>query len=275
MNSNLFARSPLFEQEGIPVFSNQDFYTKNYTNISADHVEQLGKSGVNPFMDEQLWKECENVTMNQVNKKIAPGQRILDVGVGLGRLLEGLPQNVYKFGMDITFHYLKEAQKKGVHCIFSRIEDMPFLDEQFDMVVCTDVLEHVFDLHLCVTQILRVLKKGGYLVIRVPYKENLQGYLLPSFPYEFAHVRTFEENGLRLMFEKIHHAEVMEWETCGIWDDPSRLKWGANIPLDSKYLQVAKYFINKFINRVKKNNLSYYRDMLQKTEIAMVIRKPK
>ena len=51
---------------------------------------------------------------------------------------------------------------------------MPYSDESFDVILCTDVLEHVIDLNLCVAKILSVLKKGGLLIIRVPNREDLQ-----------------------------------------------------------------------------------------------------
>jgi 2-polyprenyl-3-methyl-5-hydroxy-6-metoxy-1,4-benzoquinol methylase len=73
----------------------------------------------------------------------------------------------------------------------SRIEDMPYKKGHFDVVVTTDVLEHVFDLNLAVSKILSVVKNDGVIVVRVSYKENLEGYLHPNFPYDLVHLRSF------------------------------------------------------------------------------------
>src|SRR5262249_225855 len=42
-----------------------------------------------------------------------------------------------------------------------RAESLPLADASFDIVWCTDVLEHLTDLRIAITQITRVLKPGG------------------------------------------------------------------------------------------------------------------
>ena len=45
---------------------------------------------------------------------------------------------------------------------------LPFLDKQFDIVICTDVFEHIFKTEYLGTEIHRVLKDGGYAILNVP-----------------------------------------------------------------------------------------------------------
>jgi len=47
-------------------------------------------------------------------------------------------------------------------------EALPFRDEQFDFVICTQVLEYLPDPGLAVAEIKRVLRKGGALFLSVP-----------------------------------------------------------------------------------------------------------
>ncbi len=105
---------------------------------------------------------------------------------------------------------MKIAQSKGIDVAYAKLEDMPYQDGVFDMVMATDVLEHVLDLHAATTQMLRVLKPGGHLIIRVPYREDLEVYLRTDLPYEFIHLRNFDEHSLRLHFQKIFRCEVLE-----------------------------------------------------------------
>ncbi len=48
------------------------------------------------------------------------------------------------------------------------IQELPFKNETFDVVICNHVLEHVADLSKALSEIKRVLKLGGYAILQVP-----------------------------------------------------------------------------------------------------------
>jgi SAM-dependent methyltransferase len=206
---NAYRVEPLQVVDGLPVFSRADGYVENYQRIAADHVAAIKPGQANPFIGDDLWQTLEDSTRALVLKHVAAGSRILDVGVGLGRLLGPLSQ-YRRFGIDISFDYLKQARAAGIEAAFARVEDMPFHDGYFDAVTVCDVLEHVLDLDACVRQLLRVLKPGGVLVVRVPYREDLSPYLAQDVPYEYIHLRNFDEHSLALLFGKIHRCAIVE-----------------------------------------------------------------
>lgn len=223
LQNRLYARAPLETRDGIPVFSESDAYTANYEQIASDHVRWMDQHGTNPWMPERLWVDMERTTTDLIKKFSRPHDTILDVGVGLGRVLSAVPDRT-RVGMDISFDYLRKARDKGIDVCYARIEDMPYRPASFDLVVCTDVLEHVIDLNLCCTNILSVLKPGGALVVRVPILENLKPYLDPSLPYEFVHLRTFDEYSLRLLFERVFRCTCVETMPAGYWPSTDRLR---------------------------------------------------
>lgn len=45
------------------------------------------------------------------------------------------------------------------------LEDLPYKNEMMDVVICINVLDHVNDASICISEMKRVLKKGGYLII--------------------------------------------------------------------------------------------------------------
>lgn len=210
MTADAYRVPPLRFVGGLPVFSEADRYVENYQRIAADHVAAMKPGSANPFIEDELWKTLEDSTRALIGKHVAPQGRVLDVGVGLGRLL-GPASQYRRFGIDISFDYLLHARAAGIEVAFSRIEDMPFHDGYFDAVAVCDVLEHVLDLDGCMRQLLRVLKPGGVLVVRVPYREDLSGYLDPAVPYEYIHLRNFDEHGLALLLAKIYKCEVLEF----------------------------------------------------------------
>jgi SAM-dependent methyltransferase len=123
------------------------------------------------------------ITVDFDRLAIEPGFRILDVGCGTGRHVCAASRfrNVVAIGADIRFHDACEARDRlrlidrlgeggggqsgtltaDIHCL-------PFGDDAFDLVICSEVLEHVHDHHGAVSEVVRVLKQGGDLVVSVP-----------------------------------------------------------------------------------------------------------
>ncbi len=212
MNDSIYRVEPIRWEGNIPVFSAGTRYTENYEQISGDHLSALRDSGENPFIPEDIWKQMEDSTADLVTRHSGPGDKVLDVGVGLGRLLSRFPDRE-RYGIDISFGYLEKAQAEGIDVAYALVDEMPYESDVFDVVVCTDVLEHVLDLNSAVRQILRVLKPGGRLIVRVPFNEDLGGYL--DGPYEFIHLRNFDEAGLRLLFERVFGCVHLETQFGG------------------------------------------------------------
>ena len=190
---NIYNRIPNNEKNGIPIFSDSDEYTSNYDKISNDHLAYLEKTGENPFMPEEYWKGLEKETIEHIEPLLFEGAKVLDVGVGLGRLLSGIKTPIEKYGVDISLSYLLKAKNSNINVCLSKIEELPYKDNYFDFVISTDVLEHVFDLNGCINQIIRVLKPNGICLIRVPNEEDLTQYL-DYEEYKYVHVRNFSDD---------------------------------------------------------------------------------
>jgi len=67
------------------------------------------------------------------------------------------------------------------------ITDIHFESEEFDLVICNHVLEHIEDDKLAINEIFRVLKKGGKAILQVPYSNLLKE------TYEDANIKTVEQ----------------------------------------------------------------------------------
>ena len=264
MNKDIYKKQPIEYRGKIPVFSRQTKYTENYEKISFDHLKSIEKDGSNPFIRENLWRQSEQSTIDLIKKYCKSDDMILDVGVGLGRILKCFPP-LKRYGMDISFGYLEFAQKEGIEVCYAMVEDMPYNEEIFDIVICTDILEHTFDLNFCIAKILSVLKKGGLLIVRVPYREELSGYLNPDYPYEYAHIRNFDENSLRLLFEKVFRCEMIETSNAGFMIADDRIT--------RKELFDAEEFdsLKNWLFKIEMISPSLYWDILRKLSISVEI----
>lgn len=272
----ILKRQPLRVEDDIPVFSEDDRYIRNYEKIASDHISSMTPENNNPFIEEDLWLKLERSTRDLITKHAKQGDRILDVGVGLGRILGPLTQ-YRRYGIDISLNYLKIARESGIQVLFSKIEDMPFKDSSFDLIVTTDVFEHVLDLDHCTREVLRVLKPGGKLIVRVPYKEDLSAYLSPDLPYEFVHLRAFDEASLWLHFCKIHGMALCESGTVApylqgaprlkvrLLEDQDRIKlkgiiknFGSEFKLLKKILNYSSEEFTTWIYNLKDKNGAAY-----------------
>ena len=226
----VYKHEPFGYQGTIPIFSIPNDYTDNYERISLDHLKSLERNGTNPFIPEELWLQYEDSTIKLIRKYSKPAHMILDVGVGLGRLLSHFNE-LQRFGMDISFSYLDIARSKQIEVCYALVEDMPYQKGIFDIVVCTDVLEHVIELGSCIEKVFAVLKEEGTLIVRVPYLEDLSWYRSSDCPYQYTHVRTFDDRSLQSLFEGMFKCEIVETVKAG-YDAASinRLKFKKFIP---------------------------------------------
>jgi SAM-dependent methyltransferase len=261
----VFDREPIRFHGTIPVFSEPNEYTECYEKMAEKRLAFVREHGT--IEEDRL--QSENVTLDLIRRYSKAGQSILDVGIGLARLLEHFPE-LRRCGLDVSFRYLENAQRKGIEVCYALIEEVPYKKEMFDIVICTDVLEHVIDLNLCVSKILSVIKPGGLLIARSPYKEDLSWYVSDANPYKYAHLRTFDENSLRLLFERIFDCEVLETVFSGYTPNPKRLKYP--IPLKRR-----DYILQRLFRRLRYSFPSTYENLLRKLynpiEVNVVVKK--
>ncbi|MBI5593977.1 MAG: 3-demethylubiquinone-9 3-O-methyltransferase [Deltaproteobacteria bacterium] len=97
-----------------------------------------------------------------------PGQSVLDVGCGGGFLAEEFARGGFDVtGIDPADRSLEAARKHAsdnnleIDYRAGKGEALPFSDGSFDIVACCDVLEHVDDLSLVISEVARTLKAGG------------------------------------------------------------------------------------------------------------------
>lgn len=114
---------------------------------------------------------------------LTTGSRILDIGCGSGRHTAAAfdLQKGWVVGADPDFDDLEQARKRlCFHASLSNrprtgwtlagadITHLPFGDASFDLVICSEVLEHVADHTKALQESIRVLKPDGHLVVSVP-----------------------------------------------------------------------------------------------------------
>ena len=125
-----------------------------------------------------------------------PGGRALEVGCGAGRIAIALARRGFQVdGLDAAPRVVEQAAHlaaaAGVAARFFLADftklDPRFPDETYDLVICSEVLEHVETWRDVVDNIARVLKPGGLLVLTTP-NDPAQYSVLDEYA---GHVRRF------------------------------------------------------------------------------------
>ena len=180
-------------------------YTENYDQIAQDDLDAK-------VMDERY---IENLAANFCQTiELTAGAEICDIGSGKGYLARKLLTRgvAAVTAVDIAFPYLERMiGEPGISPVVANAEALPFV-EHFDVIVATDILEHVLNVGSFLYCANRALRSGGCLYVRVPYRENLLSYS-PHFgcPYRFVHLRTFDRPLLRQALEEAGFSVERLW----------------------------------------------------------------
>lgn len=128
-------------------------------------------------------------------------KKILDIGCNDGFFSEKLKNTGHIVtGIDISEQMLAQAKKRGIQVkkVDIESETLPFSDNSFDIVLLSDVIEHIFDTDRLLSECHRVLTPRGKLLISTPNIASLGRRFMLLFgisPYlEFS--THLETNGL-------------------------------------------------------------------------------
>lgn len=219
------------------------------------------------------------ITVDFSRLTVSPGDRILDIGCGSGRhtcaayRLKG----VHVTGADLNPKDLLEAKERldihdrlgehggGTWCLSAAdVTRLPFRDACFDLVVCSEVLEHITVHRRAMQEIVRVLKPGKQLVVSVP--RYLPERICWSLSDEYVnanqgHVRIYRKQSLIDLLESAgtrflghHYAHSIHsaywWLKCMV--GPTRTDSRA-VKLYHRLLVwdiMKKPFITRFVDRL-------------------------
>ncbi|MEK9541890.1 MAG: class I SAM-dependent methyltransferase [Luminiphilus sp.] len=184
------------------------------------------------------------LTVDMESFGLAAGQRLLDVGCGEGRhtLAAYLHTGVMAVGVDLGFDDLQTASGRiadmdaykpqgEIAFLQGDATGLPFPDDYFDRVVCSEVLEHIPNFIAVLDELNRVLKPGGRLCVSVPraWPERICWWLSEAYHNTpGGHIRIFNAGFLRgeisrygLSCYRQHGAHALHvpywWLRCLLW----------------------------------------------------------
>lgn len=160
-----------------------------------NYVEVAYQKGEKPFGEYPL--QLASYLFKRYRLK--PGMRVLDNGCGRGEFLHAFGQlGLEAYGTDIS-----------AYCAESRVldlntESLPFEDDFFDVVFTKSVLEHIENTEHYVTEMYRVLNRGGILIMMAPDWET-QYFIFYQDP---THIHPYTKKSMERLLNMFEFREV-------------------------------------------------------------------
>ncbi|MDD1778124.1 MAG: class I SAM-dependent methyltransferase [Candidatus Helarchaeota archaeon] len=193
---------------------NRLFYEKYWT-----------QNGGSPVEGDYALKERRSLLKNSVIS-LPKGSAIIDVGCGRGVFVKYLNElGLQTVGIDISFEALRKSRCTGGNCplvVASLEEVLPFADNSFAAIYCSEVLEHIFSVHRALSELNRILISDGLLILTVPYHGILKNMAIALFGFEqhydphLSHIRFFTRKSLTQSLIK-GGFKIMSWKGVGRW----------------------------------------------------------
>jgi ubiquinone/menaquinone biosynthesis C-methylase UbiE len=185
--------------------------------MPEDHMDNLynSKNIIVRFVHTNRLKrvlESIGVSKDAINHR----PKVLDAGCGEGHLIQKIHEKYEDFdyhGIDITTIALKKAKERCPYGTFIKMDiiAMEYPSETFDFVICSEVLEHLYEYKKAMKELMRIVKKGGYLIITVPNEPlwTVGRFLLGNKPIKAPdHVNSFTPRKIYRLVKQTHEKEV-------------------------------------------------------------------
>lgn len=178
---------------------------RQYFNEKAHIWDQL----IEPETRERLAEIIRDLA-------IKPGSRVLDVGTGTGVLLPFLVEAVGPTGsivaLDIAEEMLARARAKNgdrnIEYVLGDITCTPFQEATFDEIICNSCFPHVRDKSGAVSEMARILKPGGRVVICHTKSREAVNELHRSLGGVVANDLLPEDGEMRKLFEESGFVQI-------------------------------------------------------------------
>lgn len=182
----------------------------NTLDYSSLHVTEIKKLMERRYREKQayniacLWDEVRAKELNKcVIEMISPTdeKEILEIGCGIGGSAHYITHCKKFIGTELSEEAVSQAiqtfgNRKNFEFLAMDAMNLKFIDNQFDVVLAKEVIEHLPEPQNAIREAYRVLKPGGFFVVSSPNRDSLHlrinrilGYT--DFKCSFDHIKEF------------------------------------------------------------------------------------
>jgi ubiquinone/menaquinone biosynthesis C-methylase UbiE len=195
---------------------------------NADYYNQYWSRGLHGAKRQGYFDAMVRWLHRMTPNVPATNCRVLEAGCGSASFTPLLAQIAGESGSviatDVADDQLEKNRREypGIHFEHADLQQpLRFESDYFDVVWCSEVLEHLYFPHIAVVEFLRVLKPGGQLLVTVPFHGRLKNVIIAMAKFDhhydpyYSHVRFFTRNTLRTVLSRSGFRDI-EISTCGL-----------------------------------------------------------
>lgn len=241
--------------------SDRDYVKKVYTHYSEQNHRKI-LYGTQKYRKSTFIEQRYNYCIKRIfkNKKI----NVLEYGCGNGLFLSYLKKKKIKYkGLEVDPYQIQIAKKNGLNVTNESLKDEK--NNEYNLCVMFDVLEHLIDPIKQLKIINKKIKKGGYVICYSPNIYSIAFELMgknQNQVYPFEHLFFFAKKSLEILAKKTNF-KILNYETFGL-DLVDYFLYKEFVD-KKKYILKFKDFINLLQPIIDKNNLgNHFRITLKK-----------
>ncbi|MGB8843325.1 MAG: methyltransferase domain-containing protein [Aliidongia sp.] len=138
-------------------------FSRREVHSAAYWDQRLAESWDSP---SRHWPEKNRL----IESLTSPDQRILDIGCGNGGILRHLQNRGYTglVGLEHSAYACRRLAGEGINMIQGSLHDLPETEAPFDVVIASQVLEHIIRRDRFIREIKKVLRPEGCVLVFVP-----------------------------------------------------------------------------------------------------------
>jgi SAM-dependent methyltransferase len=198
-------------------FSSSDLakeYSESY--YEADSFDGKGRKGYPSYLKAQESLRDSFLQKLRVVREQKPSGKLLDAGAAYGSFLQLASEHYKCVGLELSEYAAEMASSEfKMDVRVGSIERAPFPDEEFDVIVMWDIIEHLPNPLLALQEVRRMLKKGGVCLISTDDVSNWFVKLLGRKWWGIApplHLCHFSKKGMQFVFERVGNFSDVEFE---------------------------------------------------------------
>jgi len=194
--------------------------------------------------DYIAWQaECGREIINKISEFYEFNSNTVCLDIGFGRGGQTYEYS-YVFGTVVAIEYSMQAclecknrfPRSGILWLRADGTSIPAHDESFDIIIASNVFEHIYNPEALFSEIVRITKPGGLIFVNfLPYYNRLGGHLYNFFGYKWPHL---------LLSKRQIEKKLSSVKPIGFWKPED--EW-------NQYLSLNKISLRRFENIVKRH----------------------